>query len=361
MARLLLLCLIGWRHNMFHFETFLFKEDLKKMRRLLYLFLGMMLSVGLPFVAHAADNDVEDLRRRVEALEKKTEGFDLSKITVNGFVDTSHFHDDNAGTNTFSLDKVALYGSYDPVDYASLYFDLGYTDAGDDNNANIDQAYVNFTCPLSGIKFTLGKFDAPIGFESVDAPDMYQYSHALVFDNGIALFHTGVMVDRSLVDMIDLKFYAVNGWDNNADNNEEKTYGGRIGIRPIEDVNLGVSYVWGPEGDNNNVDSRQVVDVDLTVTAIPNLTIGGEFNYGLEENASEERSDRDAEWSGGLIMLHYDFCEWSGLTFRYDRFFDKDGGRTDTKQTLQAYTIAPTFTIAEGFGALVEYRRDPIR
>jgi len=318
-----------------------------------------MLSVGLPSLACAAENEVEDLKRRVEALEKKTEGFDLSKITVNGFVDTSYVYDDNAGTNTFSLDKVALYGSYDPVDYASLYFDLGFTDAGDDNNANIDQAFVTLTAPVGdGIKFTLGKFDAPIGFESVDAPDMYQYSHALVFDNGIALFHTGAMIDTSLLDMIDLKFYAVNGWDNNADNNDEKTYGGRIGIRPFDKVNLGISYVWGPERDNNNVDSRQIVDVDLTVEAIPNLIIGGEYNYGIEENASVERTDRDAEWAGGLAMLHYDFCKWSGLTFRYGRFFDKDGGRTDTKQTLQAYTVAPTFTIAEGFGALFEYRHD---
>jgi hypothetical protein len=32
------------------------------------------------------------------------------------------------------------------------------------------------------LEFSMGKFNAPIGFEAVDAPDMYQFSHSLRID-----------------------------------------------------------------------------------------------------------------------------------------------------------------------------------
>jgi hypothetical protein len=321
--------------------------------------LGVMLNVSF------AAETIESLTKRIEVLEKDKSAAGVSDLVsnlkINGFVDASFVYDDNAETNSFSLDKVVLYGAYAPVDYAGLFFDVGFENVDSDGAGVLDQGYVTLTAPLgSGLTFTLGKFDAPIGYELVDAPDMYQFSHALVFDFGLPTSFTGLKADTTVADMLDITGYVVNGWDVDSDNNKAKTGGGRLGLRPVKGINLGVSYAAGAEQDDDNDNLRQVVDVDLTIDAVENLTIGGELNWGSEEEASLTEPGEDANWFGALAMLHYDFTDWCGFTVRYDYFEDKDGARFENglEETRQAITLAPTFTIYDSFGALVEYRYD---
>ncbi len=278
-----------------------------------------------------AAESIESLTKRIEALEKEKSANTsnlISNLKLNGFVDTSYVYDDNAETNTFSLDKVVLYGAYYPVDHAGLFFDVGFENVDSGGSAVLDQGYVTLTATIgSGLTFTLGKFDAPIGYELVDAPDLYQYSHALVFDYGLPTSLSGLKLDTTIAEIVDITAYLVNGWDVDSDNNKAKTAGGRLGIRPVEGVNLGFSYAAGAEADDDNDNLRQIFDIDLTIDMVENLIIGGELNWGREEEASLTNAKDDAGWFGAMAMLHYDFCNWSGLTLRYDYFDDKDGAR----------------------------------
>jgi hypothetical protein len=135
----------------------------------------------------------------------------------------------------------------------------------------------------------------------------------------------------------------------------------------VESVNFGISAIHGAEKDDKESDKRSVVDIDATITPVENLTIGAEFNYGTEDEASLKDADADDDWLGALMMAHYDFTDWIGLTLRYDYFDDKEGSRIGLVPggedfgetvTMQAFTIASTFTIAEGAGFLVESRYD---
>ena len=283
-------------------------------------------------------------------------GFDMS-----GFVDASYVVDDNADTNTFGLDQVEIDITKEIKDWASLRFDLNHTPNGggtETADTIIEQGYLTLTAPVgSGVTFTFGKFNAPIGFELLDAPDMYQFSHALVFNNGLPTNLTGLMASGSLGEMIDISAYVVNGWDNNPDTNKNKTIGGRIGITPMKDLNVGFSAI---SGDDSAVagENMTVFDIDGTITMIPKLTVGLEFNFGNEDLAST--TGTDADWFGFLVMGHYDYADWGGITVRYDYFDDEDGARLGgtANNTQQAITVAPTFVIGEGFGALIEYRHD---
>ena len=283
-------------------------------------------------------------------------GFDMS-----GFVDSSYVVDDNADTNTFGLDQVEIDITKEIKDWASLRFDLNHTPNGggtETADAIIEQGYLTLTAPVgSGVTFTFGKFNAPIGFELLDAPDMYQFSHALVFNSGLPTNLTGLMASGALGEMIDISAYVVNGWDNNPDTNKNKTFGGRIGITPMEGINLGFSAITG---DDSAVagENMTVFDIDGTITMIPKLTVGLEFNFGNENKAST--TSTDADWFGFLVMGHYDYSDWGGITVRYDYFDDEDGARLGgtANNTQQAITVAPTFVIGEGFGALIEYRHD---
>jgi hypothetical protein len=262
---------------------------------------------------------------------------------ISGFVDTSYFNDENSDTSTFGMDQVELDVEHKANDKASLRFDLEFTATG---GFSIEQGFIAVNAGPATV--TVGKFNAPIGFELLDAPDMYQFSHAMVFDFGLPTNLTGVMVSGG-AGMIDYAVYIVNGWDNNQDENTDKDFGGRLGITPTEGVNIGLSYISGKTGADPAQVDRSVLDVDFTYTRQENLTIGAEYNSGEIDSA---------KWSGFLVMGHYDFSDTWGLTLRYDSFNDEDSVAfsSPTGETRNAITIAPTFSIAEGLGGIIEWK-----
>ena len=204
--------------------------------------------------------------------------------------------------------------------------------------------------------FTFGKFNAPIGFELLDPPDMFQYSHSLVFTFGTPTNLTGLMASSELSDDVDLAVYLVNGWDNNVDNNRAKTIGGRVGLTPDDDISLGLSTIWGAEADSGN--KRWVVDVDGAIEASEDFLLGFEVNYGWENAASGVRPGNDANWFGVLLMTNILLTDEVGLTVRFDFFDDFDAARTGYDATQYAAAIAPSYQFADGCGILAEYRWD---
>jgi hypothetical protein len=285
-------------------------------------------------------------------------------LKLSGFVDAA-YADATGSDGTFSLDQVEIDIEKRLNEKLSLRADFNYLasdTAGLTFDNIVEQGYITYALAVgNSLDLTFGKFNAPIGFELLDPVDMYQYSHALVFDNGLPTNLTGLMGSYAVSDMVDAVLYIVNGWDDNTDNNNSKTVGGRIGITPMEGVNVGVSVISGPEVDNNINDKRTVFDIDFTVTTIENLTIGGEINTGKEKNQGTATGETDSKWTGYLLMAHYDFTDIYGVTVRYDYFNDKGGARLNSGDTLKekqkAYTIAPTFSLGEGAVMIVEYRR----
>ena len=351
------------------------------MRKSVFCLVAIMVFVlfSLPVMAE------ESMEQRVKSLEDKIKKLEESKPSVNvlklfeglelsGFVDTSYVYDDNSGSSSFSLDEFELDIEKTLSNRASLRADINFRKVDYDDGDSFDfddimeQGYITYTAPIGDdMTFTFGKFNAPIGFELLDAPDMYQFSHALVFDYGLPTNLTGLMSSFDIGKTIDVTLYVVNGWDVSSDNNTDKTVGGRIGFTPVENINFGISGIYGAEKDDNNHDKRSVIDLDATITPLESLLIGAEFNYGTEDEASLKDAEHDADWFGTLIMAHYDFTGWMGLTVRYDYFDDKEGSRIGLVEggvdigeavKMQALTIAPTFTIADGAGFLVEYRYD---
>jgi len=313
-----------------------------------------------------------------KAYALETLGFEIS-----GFVDASLFGNENAdGVNgahfsSFGLDQTEINISKEITDWASLRFDLNHCPSaggcfgnpGAPDDDLIEQGFLTLTAPVGdGITFTFGKFNVPMGFELLDPVDMYQFSHALVFNFGIPVNLTGAMLSTSF-NMVDISFYVVNGWDpSHPDINQNKSVGGRIGITPMEGINFGISGITGDDGTGGVTgvpDTLSVVDIDGTITIIPDLTLGVELNFGWDEQAPGISADDD-EWFAFLLMGHYDYTEWGGITLRYDYFDDDDMGTrlagiratAIASDVRQAITISPTFVIAEGFGALFEVRYD---
>lgn len=289
---------------------------------------------------------------------------------LHGFADASYFHDANAKAGEFGLDQAEIDITHRASEKTVVRADVEWLKDGDDFQAQVEQAYLAYTCN-GGATFTLGRFNAPIGFELVDPNEMYQYSHSLVFTYGLPVNLTGAMVQKDLGAGVDLRAYGVNGWDINAETNKVLTWGGRAGYTRGA-FSGGVSAISGKEvslevnsveieGEMQDVTveipfDRTVFDVDLAWKPA-GWVVGGEVNAG-----TVKADDHDANWLAFLAMAHHDVNDWFGLTVRYDRFDDQDGvvfgPIGDKTQVRQSFTAAPTFVLDDGFGALVEFRLD---
>ena len=293
---------------------------------------------------------------------------DVAGVNISGFVDVS-FSDADNSSSTFGLDQVEVDFEKSLSEKLSLRADINHLQGSalvfDDL---VEQGYVTLTLDKvgTGLDLTLGKFNAPIGFELLDPVDMYQFSHALVFDNGLPTNLTGVMGTYKVNKDIDVAAYIVNGWDNSTDNNQNKTVGARVGINAMPDVAIGLSVISGTN-ETTTLNKRTVYDLDATITMVDNLTIGAELNAGSEENANSlVGGSGDGDWTAYLIMGHYDIDDTYGVTLRYDTFNDKHGSRFDTDgdgttdgldQTQKAFTVAGTMVLGDGAGLLAEWRR----
>ena len=292
-------------------------------------------------------------------------------VEVSGFVDASYTYSNIDDANTFGLDQVEIDLSKNLGGIGTLRADLEWVSDGEGGfTLDAEQGFVTLDLGLGRGEgnyptLTFGKFNAPIGFELLDAPDMYQFSHALVFDNGLPTNLTGAMLSMDLGGGIDAVVHLSNGWDQNVDTNTDKMIGGRLGYSHEEMGGIGFSAMRGNE--KGFVGNLTVYDIDLTLTPNPRLIIGGEYNNGRTDL---EEINAENSWNGYMVMMHYSLTDVMGLTGRYDRFtrevsgvYGRRSGAQDhppgnLEVTQQALTIAPTFALTDGLGFLMELRRD---
>jgi len=283
----------------------------------------------------------------------------LDNLNISGFVDGSYSGSNSkttAASTGFGLDQVELDVEYSKNNIG-LRFDLnafpsdnttgglnGGASGTITGNALFEQGYITYTIPNvadDGVTFTFGKFNAPIGWELLDAPDMYQYSHALVFDNGIPTNLIGTSL-AAKVQMLDAVVYYTNQVDvNGVTKQGVRSTGGRVGITPMEGVNLGISYLNTTQP---TTISDKTIDIDFTYDSIDHLVVGAEYNQTKNGNGTRT--------GGAFGTIHYDFTEMFGGTYRFGTW-DAD---KNTAGKLTANTFAATASLGEGLGALVEYR-----
>lgn len=274
---------------------------------------------------------------------------------MSGFVDAGYAGNFDRRDDAFGLHEAELDVTRGQGDDIQLRADLEWVRDGESWRAAAEQGYLAWRLPCRRpVTFTLGRFNAPIGWELPDAPDMHQFSHGLLFTYGTPTNLTGAMLSGSLGSAFDLKAYAVNGWEQNAENNGVKTWGGRLGYSRPGGGGLGVSLISGMDDPAQDV-ARTVVDVDLTLRPTEGLLLGAEFNHGrLDRGASE------AVWTGVMAMVHLKTSARLGLTGRLDLLDDTNdalfGAGRSTRRT--SLTFAPVITLEEGFRALVELRLD---
>ncbi|MBL8024065.1 MAG: outer membrane beta-barrel protein [Elusimicrobia bacterium] len=245
-----------------------------------------------------------------------------------------------------------MYGHDASVTNAGGFYTPDSSSTETNLEADIAQAYLTFPCPITGAKFTLGKFVTPFGVEVIEAKDNFNISRGLLFGFAIPTAHTGLKADKSLMNgEVTTTVGIVNGWDNMNDNNKGKTAIAQVGttLLPKTSITLGGAYgsEQNPNGDNERSvagNGRSLVDAIVKVTPIDSLTIIGNYDIGEEKTnhpdeitASSER--KTGNWQGVGVHANFKINDMFSIAGRWETL-DDDGTRLEgMEQVLRSETV----------------------
>jgi hypothetical protein len=305
----------------------------------------------------------------------------------------------------FALNWIGLNGSYaaDPIGGTiSLRFGPGATiynvpplslgqapPSSSDNQwglQNVRQAYATLKADKLTVDF--GKYDQPFGSEVPDAQLNMEYTRSLLFTLNQPVFFTGLRLDYAVSDAIDAKLFVANGWNTTFDTNRGKSYGAQISVKPIDQLQIYLGYMGGPEqGDfvlvppatamasptpghvpNANDHWRHLVDLVLDINPTKQLRFLVNGDYDTEEKVGAN-ADHAAIWYGANLAIRYQVTDPFAVTLRGEVFHDEHGdivvpgpdstsGSSPKGSTLESGSLTLMYVIASHLSLMFDNRID---
>jgi Putative beta-barrel porin-2, OmpL-like. bbp2 len=293
-------------------------------------------------------------------------GEDEGLVQVTGFAVGEFNYAGRTHDNSFAASKIAVALFRELSDNVWFFGQLTTAideeaDASEEGEVatptEIDNLLVNVTPPgLSSVSVSIGKFDVPIGFERDDEPLNLQPSSSFNYTLARPVKMVGMVGRWNASPSVDLALMVSNGWDADLAPHHGKTGGLRLGLKPSSGVSVGVSGLYGPEGEPDESHNRYLLTFDYTFQPTPDWIIAGEGNYGGDR--AVDPGETDVNWAGGTFTIFRRLGRRLGITARADAFRDIDGSRTGEVQTLTSYTFAPVYFLGvgrEGIFANIEH------
>jgi hypothetical protein len=228
-------------------------------------------------------------------------------------------------------------------------------------NFDLRQAFASWVAPVgSGLRFDVGKFVTPLGYEVLDGYDGYDdnNSRSFLFNFAIPFTHTGVKATYAFSSMVSATVGVVNGWDATVAQTKPKSFIGQIALTPIAPLTVYVNYVGGWEPVTGRNVFRQVFDGVVVLKATEHLTVAVNGDFGTEEGTSTVTPGDNAKWYGVAGYIRYEVGSF-GIALRGEYFADKDGVRLGLGDTnLAEGTISPYFKPSDHWMLRLEGRYD---
>jgi hypothetical protein len=281
--------------------------------------------------------------------------------------------DNRSSSFTLNMAKIATYMTADPVGFR---IDLIYGNIGLVSNRLgaaaslasgaglypgglfVEQAFAT----LKGGVFTLdvGRFVTSASDEVIETKSNWNYSRSLLFLAQPA-FHTGARLGVAINQILAVQLGVVNGWNNDPDNNTNKTFGGQVALTLPSRTNAFFTTYIGNESPGGGGQTTMLFD--LVVGQI----VGDRFALSL--NADYWQSG-DPSWFGiGLkakLGLHENFY----LAPRVEYVNSQSGGygidaglgmshplSTDGG-SLYEFTVTGGVPVKQNYEIRVEFRGD---
>ena len=275
-------------------------------------------------------------------------------LHITGFGVGNYSYAGRTGENSFAASKVAVALFREITSRAYVFGQLttalaAPTTPGGEPSTSIDIDNLLFSLVPSGasnVALNFGKLDLPIGFERDDEPLNFLVSPSFNFELARPVKMVGLESTWRPSSRIGLDGFLFNGWDSDLDPNHGKSGGVRLEFLPSQGTTLGLSGLYGAEGEQGATNNRYLLNVDYAVQPSWDWVIAGEANYGGDRGVLA--SGGDATWGGGMVTVLHRFTRHWGVAGRAEVFRDGDGARTGVTQTLESYSIAPLYSLGVG-------------
>ncbi|HEX3274925.1 MAG TPA: outer membrane beta-barrel protein [Gemmatimonadales bacterium] len=273
-------------------------------------------------------------------------------LSITGFGVGGYSYDGRTGDNSAAAGKIAVGLFRELTDQLYVFGQLttSLSDEGDGEPATeieIDNLLVSFTPRgLPDLSLTFGTLDAPLGFERDDEVLLLTPTTSFNFELARPAKLTGLFGTYTLSRRVDLTALVANGWDSPLDPNHGKTVGARLGLLPAERTSLGLSVLYGSEGDAGESNDRLLLNADYAWQPGRGWIVAGEANYGKDLDLPD--GGGDARWSGAMLLVHRQLVRHWGVVARAELLDDPDGARTGLRQTLTSYSLGPIYSLGVG-------------
>ncbi|MBT3182585.1 MAG: outer membrane beta-barrel protein [Deltaproteobacteria bacterium] len=245
----------------------------------------------------------------------------------------------------------------------------------------LEQAYATANIPLgNGIEFLMGRFNAPMGFESVDVADNDLVSKTILVRALRPANLTGAKIYYAFSDFVDIHLYSVNTLtqDTLVKINDMPSWGMRLGFNwgsEGTESTFGVSGFFGPETRVSNKHFTFGGDLDLSWWATESFNVGFEGLFRRDDATTQTFGvlpGSNTEYMAALLNLHYVFSDvWDGtLRGTYAKQFDPGNGGTaavgdrawqnltGAEQTIMEIALGGAYSVADGAKFKIEGRFD---
>lgn len=240
----------------------------------------------------------------------------------------------------------------------------------------LEQAYATANIPLgNGVEFLLGRFNTPIGFESVDVAENDTISKSILVRGMRPANTTGAKIYYAFSDLVDLHFYVVNTLyaDSNVKINDIPSTGFRLGFNwgdPGTESTFGFSGLFGPESRVSNKHFTFGGDADLNWWLTESFALGLEALFVRSDAVTQTANitpGSNLEAMAGLLNLHYLFSDvWDGtLKYVFAKQYDGTASNapnpmnlTGGEQAIHEIVLAGQYAVADAAKVKIEGRFD---
>ncbi|MCE9623905.1 MAG: porin [Deltaproteobacteria bacterium] len=236
-------------------------------------------------------------------------------------------------------------------------------------NFNLEQGYVTTNLPFGkGIELMVGRFNAPIGLESVDRADNMAVSFSNVYRYLRPHNLTGAKAYYAFNDNFDWSLYVVNNLidvisTTVGTDSAIPSYGTRFGFTwgsVGKESTVGFSYAGGPEQFGNNAHLTNILDLDFNIHIGDKFTLGGEGIYRQDNVTSAFAGFPNSKGFGGFLLLGFSPSDTWNIYFRYGYLHDVNptAAYTGVDQQINDFSLGAGYQITDGAKVKVEYRLD---
>lgn len=230
---------------------------------------------------------------------------------------------------------------------------------------NIDEIYASYNDPGQKFNLDFGKFDTWIGYESKVSGNNTNYSRGFLWTFAQPLYHAGARAQVKLGEKTDVGAFAVTGWNEFDDSNDQLSYGATVGTG-AGNWGLRVTGFTGKQGNSagaggfgTNSVATMETDVDL-IDVTGSLTVNDKTSLGVNFDFGQGEVDgTKSKFSGGALYGSHKLNEKVNLGLRAERFDDKDGIRTGLADLkLDSFTANVDWAVSENSWLRFEARHD---